>query len=91
MRSDRTALATILVVLCFLGGTVTAGSIVTHRVLVASVSSSHSAGVVKVGSQSDSMLKETAGLMPCSNVTPDSQDEIVDYHNLPPPGKEIVL
>ena len=41
MRSDRgISLATILVVLCCFGGTVTAGSIVTHRVLVASVASS---------------------------------------------------
>jgi hypothetical protein len=92
MRSDRgTALAAILVVLCCLGGTVTAGSIVTHRVLVASVVSSLSSGVVKVGSQSYSATMATEELMPFIDQNLLSLYEIVEHHNLPPPMWVIVL
>jgi len=86
MRSDRgISLATILVVLCCFGGTVTAGSIVTHRVIVASVASSHPAVVVKSGSQYAASTNEYIGLTPLLDTIPHWQDEIVDHQNLPPP------
>ena len=86
MRSDRgISLATILVVLCCFGGTVTAGSIVTHRVLVASVASSLPTVVVKSGSQYATSTSEYIGLMPYLDTILHWQDEIVDHHNLPPP------
>ena len=84
MRSDRgISLATILVVLCCFGGTVTAGSIVTHRVLVASVASSLPTVVVKSGSQYATSTSEYIGLMPYLDTILHWQDEIVDHHNLP--------
>ena len=86
MRSDRgISLATILVVLCCFGGTVTAGSIVTHRVLVASVASSLPTVVVNSGSQYATSTSEYIGLMPYLDTILHWQDEIVDHHNLPPP------
>jgi hypothetical protein len=86
MRSERgISLATILVVLCCFGGTVTAGSIVTHRVLVASVISSHPAEVVKSGSQYAASTIEHIGSTPVLDTILHWQDEFADHHNLPPP------
>ena len=86
MRSDRgISLATILVVLCCFGGTVTAGSIVTHRVIVASVASSHPTVVVKSGSQYAALTIEYTGLTPFLDTFLHWQNKILDHHNLPPP------
>ena len=63
----------------------TAGSIVTHRVLVASVASSHPTVVVKSGSQYAASTNEDIGLTPFLDTILHWQDEIVDHHNLPPP------
>jgi hypothetical protein len=86
MRSDRgTTFATILVVLCCLGGTASAGSYVTHRVIIASVVSSCTTVVVKPGSHSYMPSVESIGLTPFVVTIHRIQNDIIDHHNLPPP------
>ena len=86
MRSDRgTTLAAILVVLCCFGGPIAAESFVTHQVFVGSVASSHSRVVVKRVSKLFALTSDFIGLKPNVVLFYCFEDEIVDYHNLPPP------
>ncbi|MBC8201690.1 MAG: hypothetical protein H8E86_06535 [Planctomycetes bacterium] len=86
MRSDRgTTFATILVLMCCIGGNVGSGSMSTHRVLIRTVVQHGNVSFIEVGTPSHSMgLPATwkpqildGNLLPLADI-----DEL---HNLPPP------
>jgi hypothetical protein len=88
MRCDRgTTLATILVLMCCIGGSVGASTITTHRVLISTVSHHGSTAFVEIGNPSlgldipimwnPQMLD--GDLLPLA--------DIEERHKLPPPAR----
>ncbi len=86
MRSDRgTTFATILVLMCCIGGTVGSGSMSSHRVLIRTVAQHGNVTLIEVGTPSHAMGIPASwkpqildgNLLPLADI-----DEL---HNLPPP------
>ena len=86
MRCDRgTTLATILVLMCCIGGTVGSGSIATHKVLVQSVYQSSSTSLIEVVTTSRNMEVQTIWLPRLIDGDLLPLSDIEEMHNLPPP------
>ncbi len=88
MRNDRgTTLATILILMCCIGGSVGAGSVATHRVLIQTVSQQGNTSFLEVVASSQDLEVPTVwnpkildgNLLPLS--------DIEERHNLPPPSR----
>ncbi len=88
MRSDRgTTLATILVLMCCIGGSVGASTITTHRVLISTVAHHGNTAFVEMGSPSRDLDVHTVwnpqildgDLLPLA--------DIEERHKLPPPAR----
>ena len=86
MRSDRgTTFATILILMCCIGGTVGSGSMLTHRVLIRTVAQHGNVAFLEVATPSHAMGIPTTwkpqildgNLLPLA--------DIEELHNLPPP------
>jgi hypothetical protein len=86
MRSDRrTTLATIVILMCCIGGPVSAGTMASHRVLIRAVSQSSSTTFTKVDTLTGNLEVPTiwspqildGNLLPLADI-----DEMT---NLPPP------
>jgi hypothetical protein len=87
MRSDRgTTFATVLILMCCIGGTVGSGSMATHRVLIRTVAQQGKVAFLEIAMPSYALDIPTAwkpqlldgDLLPLS--------DIEELHNLPPPS-----
>lgn len=88
MRSDRgTTLATVLILICCIGGSIGAGSIATHRVLIRTVAQQgHAAFVAKVAKTQELEIPIVWNLQIIDgNLLPLA--DIDERHNLPPPSR----
>ncbi len=88
MRTDRgTTLATILILMCCIGGSVGAGSVATHRVMIRTVAQHGSTSLLEVGAPARN-LEVPAVWNPQiidGNLLPLA--DIEERHNLPPPSR----
>ncbi|MDP7005537.1 MAG: hypothetical protein QF718_04940 [Phycisphaerales bacterium] len=86
MRCDRgTTFVTVLILMCCIGGSVTTGTIATHRVLIRTVSQHGGVVLTEVSSLSQNLGVPTIWNPQILDGNQLPQADIEDLHNLPPP------